>query len=102
MIWFLMLFDTFLLEKVFSTICFLQLSYDNIFFHVGPYFFFKAFMYQVSCTYAIRKNHHYIADIYMHLYFVYFHFSLTGDHSFLPPKIKGGLSFLKFGQRGGS
>ena len=41
MIWFLMLFDTFLLEKVFSTICFLQLSYDNIFFHVGPYFFLK-------------------------------------------------------------
>ena len=37
-IWFLMLFDTFLLEKVFSTICFLQFSYDNNFFHVGPYF----------------------------------------------------------------
>ena len=76
-------------------------------------FFFKVFMYQVSYTYAIRKNHHYIADIYirlyflsffnkMHLYFVYFHLSLTGDHSFLPPKIKGSLSFLKFGERGGS
>ena len=29
---------SFLLEKVFSTICFLRLSYDNTFFHVGPYF----------------------------------------------------------------
>ena len=29
---------SFLLEKVFSTIFFLQLSYDNTFFHVGPYF----------------------------------------------------------------
>ena len=43
MIWFLMLFDTFLLEKVFSTICFLQLSYDNNFLHVGVYFFKSIF-----------------------------------------------------------
>ena len=39
MIWSLMLFDTFLLEKVFSTICFLQLSYDNIFFSCWSLFF---------------------------------------------------------------
>ena len=50
MIWFLILFDTFLLEKVFSTICFLQLSYNN-FFHVSPYFSLS--IYVPSKTYLI-------------------------------------------------
>ena len=45
-----MFFDTSLLEKVFLTICFLQLSDNDNFFHVGPYFFKTTYVTSKSTT----------------------------------------------------
>ena len=50
MVWLLMYFDTSLLEKVFLTICFLQLSDDNNFFYVGPYLFKNIYVTSKSTT----------------------------------------------------
>ena len=73
MIWFLNLFDTFLLENVFSTICFRKLSYNN-FFLAGPYFSksiyvpSQAYLMQLKITTIIQPTFIYV--------YIFSHFSI--------------------------
>ena len=67
-----MLFDTFLLVKVFSTICFLQLPYDNNFFHVDPYFFKSIYVPSKVYLMQLETTSLYSLHLYTFIFLVIF------------------------------